>query len=104
MKGKLEDAVKSLGFAKLSIFNPPILERKNTDRTGEVIGLKVIRFLNSSDFSVLKNPCRRDTCTSPDKFREVEKTASTFTKLMPFGSALTIGISSFVSLFIVRKR
>ena len=46
MKGKLEDAVKSLGFAKLSIFNPPILERKNTDRTGEVIGLKVIRFLN----------------------------------------------------------
>jgi len=46
MKGQLEDAVKSLGFAKLSIFNPPILERKNTDRTGEVIGLKVIRFLN----------------------------------------------------------
>jgi len=46
MKGQLEDAVKSLGFAKLSIFNPPILDRKNTDRTGEVIGLKVIRFLN----------------------------------------------------------
>ena len=46
MKGQLEDAVKSLGFAKLSIFNPPILERKNTDRTGEVIGIKVIRFLN----------------------------------------------------------
>ena len=47
MKGKLEDAVKSLGFAKVSIFNPPILERKNTDRTGEVIGVKVIRFLNN---------------------------------------------------------
>ena len=46
MKGQLEDAVKSLGFPKLSIFNPPILERKNTDRTGEMIGLKVIRFLN----------------------------------------------------------
>ena len=46
MKGQLEDAVKGLGFSKLSIFNPPILERKNTDRTGEVIGLKVIRFLN----------------------------------------------------------
>ena len=46
MKGKLEDAVKSLGFPKLSIFNPPILERKNTDRTGEVTGLKVIQFLN----------------------------------------------------------
>jgi uncharacterized protein YbjT (DUF2867 family) len=46
MKGQLEAAVRSLGFARLSIFNPPILERKNTDRTGEVIGLKVIRFLN----------------------------------------------------------
>ena len=46
MKGELEDAVKALGFPKLSIFKPPILERKNTDRTGEVIGLKVIRFLN----------------------------------------------------------
>ena len=46
MKGQLEDAVKGLGFSKLSIFNPPILERKNTDRTGEVIGLKVVRFFN----------------------------------------------------------
>jgi uncharacterized protein YbjT (DUF2867 family) len=46
MKGQLEVAVKSLGFPKLSIFNPPILERRNSDRTGEVIGLKAIRFLN----------------------------------------------------------
>ena len=46
MKGELEDAVKALGFPKLSIFKPPILERKHTDRTGEVVGLKVIRFLN----------------------------------------------------------
>jgi hypothetical protein len=45
MKGKLEEAVKSLGFAKLSIFNPPILERKNTDRSGELIGVKVMRFI-----------------------------------------------------------
>jgi uncharacterized protein YbjT (DUF2867 family) len=46
MKGQLEDAVKSLGFPKVSIFDPPILERKNTDRSGEVIGVKVIRFVN----------------------------------------------------------
>lgn len=45
MKGQLEEAVKSLGFAKLSIFNPPILERKNTDRSGEVLGVKVMRFI-----------------------------------------------------------
>lgn len=46
MKGQLEEAVKELGFPKLSIFNPPILERKDTDRTGEAIGVKVISFLN----------------------------------------------------------
>jgi uncharacterized protein YbjT (DUF2867 family) len=47
MKGQLEEAVKSLGFPKLSIFNPPILERKNTDRSGEVLGVKVMRFVSS---------------------------------------------------------
>jgi len=46
MKGQLEDAVKALGFQKLIIFNPPLLVRKNTDRTGEVIGRKIITFLN----------------------------------------------------------
>jgi uncharacterized protein YbjT (DUF2867 family) len=46
MKGQLEEAVKRLGFSKLSIFNPPILERMGTDRSGEVLGLKVIRFAN----------------------------------------------------------
>ena len=45
MKGQLEEVVKSLGFPKLSIFNPPILERTDTDRTGEVIGVKVMRFI-----------------------------------------------------------
>jgi hypothetical protein len=28
MKGLLEEAVKALGFAKLTIFNPPVLIRK----------------------------------------------------------------------------
>ncbi len=56
MKGQLEDAVKSLGFAKLSIFNPPILERKNTDRTGEVMGLKVIRFVNHLGLFLSQKP------------------------------------------------
>ena len=46
MKGQLEAAVKALGFQRLTIFNPPILVRKNSDRAGEVTGLKVIRFLN----------------------------------------------------------
>jgi len=46
MKGQLEEAVKALWFPKLVIFNPPVLIRKNSDRTFEVAGLKVIQFLN----------------------------------------------------------
>ncbi|NEU09705.1 NAD(P)H-binding protein [Flavihumibacter sp. R14] len=46
MKGQLEEAVKALRFPRLIIFNPPILVRKNSDRGAEMMGLKVIRFLN----------------------------------------------------------
>lgn len=53
MKGKLEDAVQALGFRNVVIFNPPILERKNTDRSGEVTGIRVIRFLNR--FGILRS-------------------------------------------------
>ncbi|MCM3728415.1 NAD(P)H-binding protein [Neobacillus cucumis] len=46
MKGQLEEAVKVLGFPKLSILNPPVLIRKNSDRTMEVAGMKAIQFFN----------------------------------------------------------
>ena len=46
MKGKLEDAVKTLNFPKLLIFQPSLLIRGHSDRTGENIGMKVINFLN----------------------------------------------------------
>jgi len=46
MKGQLEVAVKDLGFPKLIIFNPPVLVRKNSDRTMEVAGWKIIKLLN----------------------------------------------------------
>jgi uncharacterized protein YbjT (DUF2867 family) len=46
MKGQLEESVKGLGFAKLSIFKPPVLVRKNSGRTGEVIALKATKILN----------------------------------------------------------
>lgn len=47
MKGELEEQVKLLKFPKLIIFNPPILERKGSDRKAEVLGAKIIRSLNS---------------------------------------------------------
>ena len=46
IKGELEEAVKNLHFPKTTIFKPGMLERKNTDRNGEVFGLKIIKFLN----------------------------------------------------------
>jgi uncharacterized protein YbjT (DUF2867 family) len=50
MKGRLEDAVKLLGFPKIIIFNPPLLIRENTDRKVEIIAEKLIKFFNKIGF------------------------------------------------------
>lgn len=46
MKGELEDQIKELHFNKLTIFQPGMLERKNSERFGEVMTGKVIKFIN----------------------------------------------------------
>lgn len=46
MKGQLEEAVKSLSFNKITILQPGVLDRENSDRMGEKLGVKVIKFLN----------------------------------------------------------
>ena len=46
MKGQLEEDVRKLGFPKLIIFRPPSLIRKESDRKMELVGIKVLRFLN----------------------------------------------------------
>jgi len=46
MKGQLEEAVKKLPFEAVTIIQPPILDRKDSDRKGEKMGLKVIQVLN----------------------------------------------------------
>ncbi|WP_294239744.1 NAD(P)H-binding protein, partial [uncultured Chryseobacterium sp.] len=46
MKGELEEAVKQLHFTKITIFKPGMLERKDSDRTGEVLGSRIIKFAN----------------------------------------------------------
>ncbi len=56
MKGALEEAVKALGFERLSIFNPPTLIRKNSDRAGENIGVKVFQFLNKFGLFASQKP------------------------------------------------
>lgn len=46
MKGQLEEAVKELGFPGVTILRPPVLVRKNSDRTMEVAGMKAVQFFN----------------------------------------------------------
>nr|WP_314491206.1 NAD(P)H-binding protein [uncultured Chryseobacterium sp.] len=46
MKGELEDAVKKLHFNKITIFKPGMLERKDSERSGEVLGSRIIKFAN----------------------------------------------------------
>ena len=53
MKGELEKEVKDLHFNKITIFQPGMLERKNTERTGEVLGGKIIKFANK--FGILES-------------------------------------------------
>ena len=46
MKGQLEDAVKKLEFPRLLIFQPSVLIRSNSDRSGENFTVKAFNFLN----------------------------------------------------------
>lgn len=46
IKGELEDAVKFLKFNKTTIFRPGMLDRTNSKRTAEVLGLKVLKIIN----------------------------------------------------------
>lgn len=46
MKGQLEEDVKKLGFRSLHIMRPPSLIRKDTDRFGESVSVKILLALN----------------------------------------------------------
>ena len=46
MKGQLEDAIKELEFPRLLIFQPSVLIRSNSDRSGENFTAKAFKFLN----------------------------------------------------------
>ena len=45
-KGELDEEVQKLGFPKLTIFRPPALVRKGSDRTMERAGVAMIQFFN----------------------------------------------------------
>lgn len=47
MKGQLEEDVKRLAFRSLTIVRPPSLIRKDTDRFGERVSVKILQGLNA---------------------------------------------------------
>ncbi|WP_312390200.1 NAD(P)H-binding protein [Chryseobacterium sp.] len=60
MKGELEEAVKQLHFNKITIFKPGMLERKDSDRTGEVLGSRIIKFANKLGLLESQKPLPTD--------------------------------------------
>ncbi|HPZ26472.1 MAG TPA: NAD(P)H-binding protein [Kaistella sp.] len=60
MKGELEKEVKNLHFNKMTIFQPGMLERKDSDRTGEVLGGKIIKFANKLGIFESQKPLPTD--------------------------------------------
>ncbi|WP_343685954.1 NAD(P)H-binding protein [Chryseobacterium gleum] len=60
MKGELEEAVKQLHFNKITIFKPGMLERKDSERTGEVLGSRIIKFANKLGLLESQKPLPTD--------------------------------------------
>ena len=81
MKGALEEAVKKLNFPRLLIFQPSILIRSNSDRSGENFTVKAFNFLNK--LGILKRYCPMPTAVLAERMRKevatVAKGLHTFT-------------------------
>ncbi|MBU8882149.1 semialdehyde dehydrogenase [Flavobacteriaceae bacterium JJC] len=60
MKGELEQSIKDLHFNKITIFQPGMLERRDTERTGEVLGGKIIKFANKFGIFTQQKPLPTD--------------------------------------------
>jgi uncharacterized protein YbjT (DUF2867 family) len=60
MKGELEEAVKLLHFNKITVFKPGMLERKDSQRTGEVLGSRIIKFANKIGLLESQRPLPTD--------------------------------------------
>ena len=81
MKGALEEAVKKLNFPRLLIFQPSILIRSNSDRSGENFTVKAFNFLNK--LGILKRYRPMPTAVLAERMRKevatVAKGLHTFT-------------------------
>ena len=61
MKGILEDEIRKLHFHRLTIFQPGMLKRDQSDRFGEVAGTRVLSFLNMMGLFKKQKPLPTET-------------------------------------------
>lgn len=76
MKGQLDDAVQKLAFPHCIILRPPMLDRPNTDRTGEKIGMAIIKGFNA--ISLFKSLKPMPVATLVDIMRKAAQSSEGF--------------------------
>ncbi|KAF2337514.1 NAD(P)H-binding protein [Flavobacterium nitrogenifigens] len=88
MKGKLEDYLQELHFLQYIIFRPGLLIRENTDRLGEKISVKVIKFFNA--IGLFKNLKPITTAFLAEKLVKAPKTLPEGTTILELNSILKL--------------
>ena len=78
IKGELEEAIIELNFEKLSILQPGILERENSDRIGEKIAIMLLKNLNKIGLFLKQKPL--PTSILAKAMVEISKRKTTGTK------------------------
>ncbi len=82
MKGELEQAVRSLHFEKLTVFQPGMLERKKSDRVGEVWGAKFLNLANRFKLLQSLKPLKTKTLAQAMvNSSKIKSSGETFIKL-----------------------
>jgi uncharacterized protein YbjT (DUF2867 family) len=80
VKGALDDAIIKLGFDSCLIFRPGFLLRKNTDRLGERLIARGLRFMNR--LGMLRKFRPLPTSTLAEKLAEAPKTYASGTHII----------------------
>jgi len=88
MKGKLEEYIGNLNFPQYIVFRPGPLIRPNTDRLGEKISIKVIKFFNA--IGLFKNVKPISTSFLADKLVKSPKTLSAGAAILELDRIITL--------------
>lgn len=92
IKGELEDAVKPLQFHKTTLFNPGMLQRKNTERSGEVVMEKVLQFINM--FGLFRKHKPLSTEVLAQAMINAAKTQTNSYNVIKLNDIYTLGVGS----------